>query len=194
VSRLSRKCGSPDVSQSDVPSRPVTGIALPYFFTMKTYRGVEVYHYNSGLRDEWFRKGGRVGPRVCLDALFPFTGNPILTVQPLPVSIPTELSRLPDLHVSFIYSICSLFNNAVRNSEFITSNDWMTVNWEGCRRKRPWLILVLSQHLLGGTQEHHRTYSKISRHSGRDSNRASPKYRSEALSLDHSFTWGKCDI
>jgi hypothetical protein len=39
VSQLSRRCGSLDLSQSYGPSRPVTGIALLFFFTYVAHCG-----------------------------------------------------------------------------------------------------------------------------------------------------------
>jgi hypothetical protein len=54
VNRLSRRCGSIDVSQPCGPSRPVTGTALPYFtVVMKSDRDIRVN------REKRRRRGGK---------------------------------------------------------------------------------------------------------------------------------------
>jgi hypothetical protein len=54
VNRLSRKCGSLDVSQPYGPPRPVTGIALPYF--LPYYSLVELRPSSDILKKNAFRQ------------------------------------------------------------------------------------------------------------------------------------------
>jgi hypothetical protein len=94
------------------------------------------------------------------------TGNPILALQPLPVSIPTELSRLQDLSRMFHFILFEVCLTTLSQTQNILRQmmGWQWImNWKDQKGNGCCLILVLSQLLFGGTEEYHRTCSKISR-------------------------------
>jgi hypothetical protein len=85
--------------------------------------------------------------------------------------------------------------------DYTYSDDGSIMNWKGLGRKRPWPIEILFRNVPGRTEEDHENLSQESWCSGRDSNRAFPKFKSKASPLDqpvrchvHQIYLGQCAV